>query len=64
MLGHAKLDTTQVYTQVSAKKLKEVHAMAHPARLKRTKRVVWDEAQEEPTVEELLAALEREGEAG
>jgi len=36
MLGHAKMDTTQVYTQVSIRRLKEVHAMAHPARLERT----------------------------
>lgn len=35
MLGHAKLDTTQVYTQVSIRKLKEIHTATHPARLKR-----------------------------
>lgn len=33
MLGHANLSTTEIYTQVSIKKLKEVHAMTHPARL-------------------------------
>jgi integrase/recombinase XerD len=31
MLGHAKLETTQLYTQVSIRKLKEVHSRAHPA---------------------------------
>jgi integrase/recombinase XerD len=31
MLGHAKITTTQFYTQVSLKKLKEVHAQTHPA---------------------------------
>ena len=31
MLGHAKLDTTQIYTQVSIRKLKEVHDATHPA---------------------------------
>ena len=31
MLGHAKLDTTQIYTQVSIRKLKEVHEATHPA---------------------------------
>ena len=33
LLGHAKLDTTQIYTQVSLAKLKEVHTATHPARL-------------------------------
>ena len=32
MLGHAKLDTTQIYAQVSIRKLKEVHEATHPAR--------------------------------
>jgi integrase/recombinase XerD len=36
LLGHAKLDTTQIYTQVSLAKLKEVHNATHPARLTRT----------------------------
>jgi integrase/recombinase XerD len=35
LLGHAKLDTTQIYTLVSLAKLKEVHSATHPARLKR-----------------------------
>ncbi len=30
MLGHAKLETTQIYTQVSIKKLKEIHTFTHP----------------------------------
>lgn len=34
LLGHAKLDTTQVYTEVSIKQLQEVHARTHPAKLK------------------------------
>jgi integrase/recombinase XerD len=39
MLGHAKLETTQVYTNVSKKKLKEVHKKTHPgANLKRISR--------------------------
>lgn len=32
MLGHARLDTTQVYTQVSIKKLKDIHTSTHPAK--------------------------------
>ncbi len=31
MLGHARLDTTQIYTQVSIRMLKEIHAATHPA---------------------------------
>lgn len=30
MLGHEKLDTTQIYTQVAIKKLKEIHTAIHP----------------------------------
>ena len=36
MLGHAELTTTQIYTQVSIRKLKEIHTGTHPtARLRR-----------------------------
>ena len=35
MLGHAKLDTTQIYTQVSIRKLKQVHEATHPAKQQR-----------------------------
>ena len=33
LLGHAKLDTTQIYTQVSIRQLKQVHTLTHPAKL-------------------------------
>lgn len=36
MLGHAELSTTQIYTQVSIRKLKEIHAATHPAKLERS----------------------------
>jgi len=32
MLGHAKVDTTQIYTQVSIRRLKEIHTATHPAK--------------------------------
>jgi integrase/recombinase XerD len=35
MLGHADLNTTQIYTHVSIRKLKEIHTATHPARLGR-----------------------------
>ena len=33
MLGHANLNTTEIYTQVSVEKLREIHAATHPAKL-------------------------------
>ncbi len=30
MLGHARLDTTQIYTEVAIRQLREVHARTHP----------------------------------
>jgi integrase/recombinase XerD len=35
MLGHVKLETTAIYTQVSIRKLKEIHTATHPARMQR-----------------------------
>lgn len=35
MLGHALLTTTQIYTQVSIEKLKQIHKATHPAKLER-----------------------------
>ncbi|CAN7723544.1 tyrosine-type recombinase/integrase [Caballeronia sp. LjRoot29] len=35
MLGHAQLTSTQVYTQVAIRALKEIHTATHPARLER-----------------------------
>lgn len=31
MLGHARLEATQIYTQVSIRKLKEIHTATHPS---------------------------------
>jgi len=35
MLGHANIETTQIYTHVSIDKLVEVHRATHPSRLQR-----------------------------
>ncbi|MCF6300269.1 MAG: tyrosine-type recombinase/integrase, partial [Proteobacteria bacterium] len=37
MLGHSDLKTTQIYTQVSISKLKQIHKATHPAKNKPTK---------------------------
>ncbi len=46
MLGHAKLETTQIYTQVSIRKLKEIHEATHPAKDERSEKPIDEE---EPT---------------
>ena len=33
MLGHARLNTTEIYTHVNIQKLIEVHRQSHPAKL-------------------------------
>ena len=58
MLGHVKLETTEIYTQVSIKKLKQIHTLTHPAKAHRTKKVDWNE---EPTTEhDIMQELHRE----
>jgi integrase/recombinase XerD len=37
MLGHANLETTEIYTHVSIDKLVEIHRASHPSKLKRDK---------------------------
>ena len=41
LLGHARLDTTQIYTEVSIHQLREVHARTHPHGLNKRKREDW-----------------------
>ena len=65
MLGHAELSTTELYTHVSIRKLKEIHTATHPsARLERPQMRSSSAAAKAPalTAEELLArvAAERE----
>ena len=33
ILGHAKLETTEIYTHVSIRQLKAIHESTHPARM-------------------------------
>jgi len=65
MLGHAELSTTQIYTQVSIKMLKQIHSQTHPARLTRShQNGSGQEEPEESSAEEmqrdLFEALEEE----
>jgi len=67
MLGHAELSTTQIYTQVSIRKLKEIHSATHPAKV-RSARVQTGSSVDEsivvaapvPTVDDILAVLAAE----
>jgi len=37
MLGHASLETTQIYTHLSIAKLKDIHTATHPAKENKAK---------------------------
>jgi integrase/recombinase XerD len=43
ILGHSQLSTTEIYTQVSIRKLKEIHALTHPADRPRVHRLLADD---------------------
>jgi integrase/recombinase XerD len=60
MLGHAELNTTQIYTQVSIRKLKAIHTATHPAKpkIRKVASIPTDEPQDPATA--LLVALEAE----
>ncbi|MCI0547645.1 MAG: hypothetical protein L0027_10220, partial [Candidatus Rokubacteria bacterium] len=69
MLGHVKLETTQIYTQVSIRKLKEIHTATHTsARLdgRRARATAEDDSTSRtepdvaPSAEELLTSLAAE----
>ncbi len=52
MLGHACLSTTEIYTQVSIQKLKEVHTLTHPANRNRRDRAAAEGADDAPEATE------------
>jgi integrase/recombinase XerD len=71
MLGHAELSTTQIYTQVSIRKLKEIHSATHPAKVRSARVKAENNAVDEsvivvaapasePTVNNILAVLAAE----
>lgn len=66
MLGHADVSTTQIYTQVSIRQLKEIHTATHPARLEKQQEIQPTEEAEqgesEEQADELLSALAAESE--
>jgi integrase/recombinase XerD len=55
ILGHAQLTTTEIYTHVSIAKLKEIHALTHPAERPRVRGYEPDET-ERATLLDTLAA--------
>ena len=57
MLGHSQLSTTEIYTHVAIHKLKEIHTLTHPGKLKpRTD----DNHNDDDAIDTLLATLEAE----
>jgi integrase/recombinase XerD len=62
MLGHAELSTTQIYTQVSIRMLKQIHTATHPGRPIAARRRQEDAADAGDEREALLAVLDREAE--
>jgi integrase/recombinase XerD len=71
MLGHARLDTTQIYTHVSIRMLKQIHSATHPAAALKNDANERDKGPipvpenwsgDAPTAADLLAELDKEAE--
>jgi integrase/recombinase XerD len=62
MLGHVSLETTQIYTQVSIRKLKDIHTATHPAKMAHASRADTDEGDSIEAAAVLLTLLEQETE--
>ena len=58
MLGHSTLSTTEIYTQVSIRKLKEIHTATHPARLRSVSHHGDEEGKEDALFITLAAEVE------
>ncbi|MHB1820889.1 MAG: tyrosine-type recombinase/integrase, partial [Streptosporangiaceae bacterium] len=61
MLGHARLDTTQIYTQVTIRALQAIHTATHPAAGNEPRGQRDDGVARRVAAAELLAALDDEG---
>jgi integrase/recombinase XerD len=62
MLGHAELSTTEIYTHVSIRMLKQVHTATHPAAALDHEHAQPTTAADAEAQEELFAALDAEAE--
>jgi integrase/recombinase XerD len=69
MLGHSRLETTQIYTQVSIRTLQQVHTATHPAATlehhaapEALPTIAPETQPGDPTTEDLFAALDAESE--
>ena len=60
MLGHASLSTTEMYTHVSIRMLKQIHSATHPAAHLERKEPAPETESREAAREKLLAALDAE----
>jgi integrase/recombinase XerD len=63
ILGHVKLETTQIYTHVSIRTLQRVHATTHPAAMlvhKQEQSQATARPVSDPAAEQLFAALDEE----
>jgi hypothetical protein len=63
MLGHASLAATELYTHVSIRMLKQVHAATHPAAHLEKKEPASQTENDEAARAELLATLDAEAES-
>jgi integrase/recombinase XerD len=62
ILGHARLETTQIYTQVSIRTLQQVHAATHPAAMLEHSPETSATPADPAATEELFSALAAEAE--
>lgn len=64
MLGHVSLETTQIYTQVSIRKLKDIHTATHPAKMIRTAPVTENNGEGAAALLDALSAEVEDDEDG